>query len=211
MSLNPLTHWRAPAETTVPAEPDENGELPTAAEPEAVEPAEAEEAWATQSTALLSTIAGRYQQLITHTDLAVKLQESTGLFTRTSPNSWMERVLAAAAAMNHEAGRPALTALVVHKTHGTVGEAYNEVLRLTGQGPIEDQVRREKHAAEARMECYRWAEAKMPDDGGHPALSPKFDMIVTRDRKKARAEAVPDVCPTCFMAIPPTGICDSCG
>ncbi|MCY7396566.1 MAG: hypothetical protein LH468_10510 [Nocardioides sp.] len=201
MSLRPLTHWRTTDDT------DETG---VAAEPEAVEPAEAEDAWTAQVAPVLSEVAGRYQQLITHTDLAARLQDATGLFTRTSPNSWMDRVLAAAAALDVTEDRPPLTALVVHKTHGTVGEAYVEVLKLRNQAPIADPIKREKHAAEARMECYRWAEAKMPDDGGHPALSPKFDMIVTRDRKKARAEAMPDVCPNCFMAIPPTGICDSC-
>jgi hypothetical protein len=223
MALNTMTHWRTIDEVEVSATPsdaptsdefDDDGSEPAEVvappEPEAVDPAEAEKAWIDQVHLTLTEVAGSYHKLITHTDLAVALQDATGLRTRTSPNAWMDRVLAAAAALDLAAGRPPLTSLVVHKTQGTVGAHYSEVLRLTGQDPIDDEVRREKHAAAARMDCYRWADAKMPSDGGNPALSPRFDMVVSRERRKAREEAKPDVCPNCFMAIPPTGICDAC-
>ncbi|WP_148615536.1 hypothetical protein [Nocardioides rubriscoriae] len=209
------THWREPA-TNNPADGAVQDDLDTdgeavAAEPEALAPGEAEAIWAAHAPTVLGQVAKTYQALISHTDFAGRLQDETGVRTRSNPQTWLGRVLAISAAADHEAGRPPLTSLVVHRVNGTVGAPYAEVLRVTGQDPIDDEVALERHAAEARMECYRWAEASMPADGGHSALSPRYDMVLSRGRKKARQEAEPDVCPTCFMAIPPTGECDNCG
>ncbi len=203
-------HWREPAPSDLDDQ-DDAVEPATPAEPEALSAAEAEAIWAAHAPQVLAQVAKTYQALISHTDLAARLQAETGVRTRSNPQTWLGRVLAISAAADHEAGRPPLTALVVHRVNGTVGAPYAEVLRLTGQDPIDDEVALERHAAEARMECYRWAEATMPADGGHSALSPRYDMVLSRGRKKARQEAEPDVCPTCFMAIPPTGECDNCG
>ncbi|MDO9456592.1 hypothetical protein [Nocardioides sp.] len=197
-------HWRAPD----PTELDEQGEP---GDPVAVDQAEAEALWAARAPQILTEVASAYQGLITHTDLAARLQADTGVHTRSNPQTWLGRVLAVSSADDVAQGRPPLTSLVVHRVNGTVGAPYDEVLRVTGQDPIEDEVERERHAAEARMECYRWANATLPADGGHSALSPRYDMVLTRGRRKARQEAEPDVCPTCFMAIPPTGVCDNCG
>ena len=209
-------HWRAPdpeaqghddQTASDPMDPD----AAVAAAPIAVDAAEAEAAWAARAPEVLAEVAKSYQGLITHTELANRLQADTGVHTRSNPQTWLGRVLAVAAADDVAHNRPPLTALVVHRVNGTVGAPYAEVLRLTGQEPIEDEVARERHAAEARMECYRWAGAPLPADGGHSALSPRYDMVLTRGRRKARQEAEADVCPTCFMAIPPTGVCDNCG
>lgn len=179
--------------------------------PETVAQDDAETAMAEAAHPVLTAVAGSYHGLITHTELALRLKSITGLNTKSNPNLWMSRVLAKAAALDLEAGRPPLTALVVDKTDGTVGAPYVELLELRGSKPIADELTREKHAAAARMDCYRWAGASMPAGGGNPGLSPRYDMVVTRDRRKARQEAEPTVCPTCFMAIPPTGVCDNCG
>lgn len=208
-------HWREPADDDLAVGSTDDAGEPTepteAAGPIAVDAAEAEAAWAARAPEVLAEVAKGYQALITHTDLAARLQADTGIRTRSNPQTWLGRVLAVAAADDVAQGRPPLTSLVVHRTNGTVGEPYNEVLRVTGQQPIDDEVARERHAAEARMECYRWAGANLPADGGNSALSPRYDMVLSRGRKKARQEAEPDVCPTCFMAIPPTGVCDNCG
>jgi hypothetical protein len=139
------------------------------------------------------------------------VQKASGIYTSTNAHYWIGRVLNQVAAVNAVKGEPALTSLVVHRVQGTVGDDYDEVLRLAGEPAISDPNEREKHAAAARMECYRWAGAKMPEDGGNAALSPKLAQRITRERKRAREEAPPTVCPTCFMAIPPTGVCDNCG
>ncbi len=195
MTVGRTTYWRADDE--VDAEP--------------VVPGEAEDAWAEEARQILVGVASTYHRLIDHTDLASAVQDASGIHTSANPHYWLGRVLNQVAALNAIKGEPALTSLVVHRVQGTVGDDYDEVLRLAGESPITDSVEREKHAAAARMDCYRWAGATMPAGGGHPALSPKLEQRITRERKRAREEAVPTVCPTCFMAIPPTGVCDNCG
>jgi hypothetical protein len=68
------------------------------------------------------------------------------------------------------------------------------------------------HAADERLACYRFHDAvRLPEDGGTAALTPRLASSRARARKVAR-EAVPvNTCPTCFMAIPATGVCDNCG
>jgi hypothetical protein len=110
------------------------------------------------------------------------------------------------AALCERSGEPPLTSLVV-------------------ADPRRDGI----EAARLRLECYRWA-GSAPDDGGLPApLAP------TRAPRAARPSRVPGaprtqrgerpptakprvaasdrpvaVCPTCFMALPATGRCDTC-
>jgi hypothetical protein len=195
MTVGRMSYWR-----TVDGEVD----------PEPVAPGEAEDAWAEEARQILAGVAGTYHRLIDHTDLAAGVQQASGIHTSGNAHYWIGRVLRQVAAVNALKGEPALTALVVHRTQGTVGDGYDEVLRLAGDDPITDPTERERHAAAARMECYRWAGATMPADGGNPELSPRLAQRITRERKRAREEASPSVCPTCFMAVPPTGICDNC-
>ncbi|WP_296605493.1 hypothetical protein [Nocardioides sp.] len=195
MTVERTTHWR----------PTDSEEAP-----DPVPPGEAEDAWAVAAREILTVAAGTYHALIDRTDLATQVQELSGIRSSKSPHYWLSRVLAQVASINALEGEPPLTALVVHRQTGAVGDDYDEVLRLSGAEPITDEVAREKHAAEARMECYRWAGAAMPASGGHAALSPRLDQRIVRERKRARESATPTVCPTCFMTIPPTGVCDNC-
>jgi hypothetical protein len=172
---------------------------------------EATDAWAEEARRILTAVAGTYHRLIDRTDLAAEVQEASGVRTTKNSQYWLSQVLARVAAVNVDRHEPPLAALVVHRPTGAVGESYDEVLRLAGLPLIDDETTREKHAAAARMECYRWAGATMPADGGHPALAPRLEQRIVRDRRRARAEAPPNVCPSCFMAVPATGICDSCG
>jgi hypothetical protein len=196
MTVERTTYWRTAAGDGV--------------DPEPVLPGEAEDAWAEEARQILTDVAGTYHRLIDRTDLAAEVQEASGVRTSKNPHYWLSRVLAQVAAVNAIKDEPALTALVVHRLNGTVGDDYDEVLRLAGVPAITDPNAREKHAAAARMECYRWAGATMPADGGHPALSPRLDQRIVRERKRAREDAVPTVCPSCFMALPATGVCDNC-
>jgi hypothetical protein len=196
MTVGRITYWR----TT-------DGEV----DPEPVAQGEAEDAWAEEARQILAGVAGIYHQLIDHTDLAAGVQQGTGIQASGNAHYWIGRVLGQVAAVNALKGEPPLTSLVVHRIHGTVGDDYDEVLRLAGVPAIADPVEREKHAAAARMECYRWGGATMPADGGHPALSPRLDQRITRERKRAREDAAPTVCSACFMAVPATGVCDNCG
>lgn len=173
---------------------------------------EAEAVWTPAAREILTRVAGTYQGLIQYNELAAEVQETTGVHTRKQVRSWIGPVLARVAALNEASDEPPLASLVVNKSDGTVGPAYDEVLRVTGADGIADPVLREKHAAEARLECYRWAGATLPDDGGKAALSPRYEQIQARLRKERRAAELdaPSICPTCNMSIPPTGLCDNC-
>ena len=210
-----LTYWRttdtaAEAPTGAPA--DEEGAVLTEA-PEIVDVTreEAEDAWTPEAHRILTRVAGTYQGLIEYAELAAEVQESSGIHTRRQVRSWLGPVLERVARLNHDNGEPPLTSLVVQKTDGTVGVGYDEAMRLTDGADFADPLAREKHAAKARLACYEWADAKMPADGGRPALSPRFDQLHARLRKERRAAEQPTICPTCYMAIPPTGVCDNCG
>jgi hypothetical protein len=192
-------------------EPDVEGDEEEAAEPRDLTLEEAEEAWAPVAHRILVQVAGEYHGLIQYAELAEQVQEESGIRTRRQVRGWIGPVLAKVAVRNHERDEPPLTALVVHKADGTVGPGYDEVLRLAGDDPIEDPVAREKHAAAARLQCYQWAGADLPEGGGRAALSPRYEMTQARLRKERRAAETPAVCPTCYMEIPPTGVCDNCG
>ena len=210
-----LTYWRttdtaAEAPTGAPA--DEEGAVLTEA-PEIVDVTreEAEDAWTPEAHRILTRVAGTYQGLIEYAELAAEVQESSGIHTRRQVRSWLGPVLEQVARLNHKNDEPPLTSLVVQKTDGTVGVGYDEAMRLVDGDDFADPLAREKHAAKSRMACYEWADAKMPADGGRPALSPRFDQLHARLRKERRAAEQPTICPTCYMAIPPTGVCDNCG
>lgn len=212
MTVGRMTYWRTTDdEAVVDGDIDGVVDGDIDGQPQPISSGEAEDAWAEHARHILAEVAGTYHRLIDHTDLAVGVQEASGIHTSTNAHYWIGRVLNQVAAVNAVKGEPALTSLVVHRVQGTVGDDYDEVLRLAGVPAITDPTEREKHAAAARMDCYRWAGATMPAGGGNPALSPKLAQRITRERKRAREEAPPTVCPTCFMAVPPTGVCDNCG
>jgi hypothetical protein len=80
---------------------------------------------------------------------------------------------------------------------------------VEGRPPVEDDLEREYHAASARLDCYRWFGASLPLGGGLPALAPRLQAAVAR--RRPRSTAAPPTCPQCFIQLPATGVCDSCG
>lgn len=172
---------------------------------------EAEAAWTPAAHSILKGVAGTYLGLIQHAELADLVQKESGVHTRRQVRTWIGPVLERVARHNHDHDEPPLTSLVVHKVDGTVGSGYDVVLSLGGHDPIEDPLAREKHAAESRLACYQWAGADLPAGGGRATLAPRFEQLQARQRKEARAAETRPVCATCFMEIPPTGVCDNCG
>jgi hypothetical protein len=207
-----LTYWRTTDTAAEETSGPESGDVITEApETEDLTREQAEEAWVPEAHRILTRVAGTYQGLIEYAELAAEIQESSGIHTRRQVRSWVGPVLEQVARLNHENGEPPLTSLVVQKGDGTVGVGYDEAMRLTDGPDFADPLAREKHAAKARLDCYQWADAKVPADGGRPALSPRFEQIHARLRKERRAAEQPTICPNCYMAIPPTGVCDNCG
>jgi hypothetical protein len=192
------------------------------------------EAWALAAREILTETAHTYHRTISDTDLAEAVQVRTGI--RTSQRNWLGTVLLPVVHLCHREGEPPLTSLVVQSRDGMVGDGYDEVLRVDEQRPITDPAKREHHAAVARLECYRWA-GSAPADGGEPLLpaptvaarrastrSSATRATATRatatgtttkqpatTRRVAKSDRPTAVCPTCFLALPATGICDDCG
>jgi len=117
--------------------------------------AEAVEIWATEAYPLLVGVAGTHEAIITYQELAEKIQEGTEIRTRIILPSWIGAVLKKVAYETHHRGDPQLTALVVRADNRKVGKGYEKVLEVTGEPPVGNDQDRERHAARARLECYR--------------------------------------------------------
>jgi hypothetical protein len=172
--------------------------------------AEAWDIWSTHAYEVLTEVAGRYHAVITYRDLGRQLQEASGVRTSALLHNWIGSVLGKVVHEAHRRGDPPLTTLVVHADDGMVGVGYREVLELAGEPPIEDERERERHAAAARLTCYRRFGADLPDGGGVPALAPRYEAALARQRSRMEPPPRPS-CPNCYLQLPATGVCDSCG
>ncbi|MER6300389.1 hypothetical protein ABT247_12555 [Kitasatospora sp. NPDC001539] len=183
--------------------------------------------WTRAAYPALVEVARRYHAVITYAELAEVLQRVSGVRTSVNQRHWINKVLALVVREAHRRGDPPLTALVVNAADGMVGAGYQDVLAVAGEPAIVDEADRELHAAAARLACYRHFGADLPADGGIPALVPRA-ATTTAARKgaavlkgaaagrgaasvSAAAARLPVVCPRCFLELPATRVCDSCG
>jgi len=166
--------------------------------------------WVLAAHDILTDVAGTYQAVIRHAELAEQVQERSSIRTSQDQRNWIGGVLGPVVHLCHRSGEPPLTALVVRKHDGQVGEGYDEVLSVAGLRHLTDPVAREKHAAQSRLECYRWA-GSAPVDGGEAVLAVAATRAkVVRERRPAKVDVPVLTCPRCFMALPSTGVCDTC-
>lgn len=143
---------------------------------------EAREAWSSEAYLILVGVAQTYHAVITYKELAEEIQSRTGIRTKTLLHNWIGPILGRVVREAHRRGDPPLTALVVHTDDGKVGSGYKEVLAVAGETPVDDELEREHHAADARLACYRHFGATMPPGGG--AYRPQTS---SRGRASARA------------------------
>jgi len=145
--------------------------------------------------------------VVTHKELAAWVQEDSGVHTARRTHYWMDDLLAAVARDSSAREEPLLSALAVNR-EGSVGTAYAAVvLELTGV-TVDDA---DEHAARERLALHRHFEASdLPADGGTAALTPQLAATRARLRKAAVAARPVLTCPTCHMALLPTGRCDTC-
>ncbi len=160
--------------------------------------------WTREARAVLVDTARRYHAYVTYGELAEAVQARTGIRTRSQMRNWIGWVLGRVADDCERRNEPPLSALCVRQDE-TVGEGYAYVVEIQGK-PIPDDL--DQHAAEARLECYRFFGADLPPDGGRAALTPK--VAAARHRAKGRHSESVDVCPHCHTALPKSGICDYC-
>ncbi|KAA1419183.1 hypothetical protein F0U44_12080 [Nocardioides humilatus] len=167
------------------------------------------EVWAEAAYKILGGVAGNYHAVVEYSQLGDEIQALSGVTTTRPVRSWIGSTLELVADRCVTEGIPPLTALVVRKDTGMVGETYDVVLTAIGADLIPDVMQREKHAAQSRLQCYQWANAEgLPPDGGRAALAPRLAASTARHAKLNPAPA--KVCPKCNMALLPTGVCDSC-
>jgi hypothetical protein len=168
---------------------------------------EAVAAWATAGRPVLEQVARTFGAYRTYQQLADDVQTTSGITTGVPFRHWIGQVLfAIASEQRSRPGEPFLTALVVH-ADGTIGDGYATPL-LQRDGFVPDDL--EMQAAEERLRCYRYFGAELPPDGGRPTLT--REVAARRSTSGRRRQQQPRaVCPTCFVQLPLTGVCDSCG
>ena len=149
-----------------------------------------------------------YNALIEYGELAEAVQAESGIRTKMLVHYWIGDVLGRVSRECHRRGEPLLSSLCVHKD-GTVGDGYATMLRATNRGETPPDL--DMHAAHERLECYRYFGATLPDGGGVPTLTPKVAAKRSRATRRRVDETPRPVCPTCHLALPATGQCDTCG
>lgn len=170
--------------------------------------------WTPAALDVLRETASRYGAVITVSDLADEVVRRTGIESPTSRRTWLGDLMEIVALAADRAGDPPLTSLAVQRD-GTVGEAYGRVV-LAITGDVVKDV--EQRAAEDRLLCYRALAADLPSDGGtarparvRRAASSSASGSTPAATRTRKPEPRPDkICPTCFTALPATGICDQC-
>jgi hypothetical protein len=168
---------------------------------------EARAAWVTAARPILIETARSYRSVVTHKELAEGVQERSGIHTEQRVHYWIDDVLATVGRDNSARDEPLLPALCVNR-EGSVGASYAAlVLELTGEAPADP----DDHAAKQRLDCHRFFEAPdLPEGGGSSALVPQLANARARIRKAAVAARPVKTCPTCYMELLPTGVCDTC-
>lgn len=176
---------------------------------ESLTPEQAYDIWASYGYDILVGVARSYHAIIEYGALAEEAQIASGVYTSVPFRHWIGKVLYRLVERCHGDGLPPLTALVVHSTDGKVGDGYRAVLEVAGEPPVEDELEQEYHAAAARLDCYRHFGAVLPQGGGVPALAPRLHDAI--ERRQRRTVVPSPTCPNCFVQLPATRICDSCG
>jgi hypothetical protein len=174
---------------------------------EAVTTEAARAAWTIAARETLEGVAGTYNATITYSQLAKEVQQLTDVVTTQLMRYWIGDVLGRVADECVEVGDPIVTAVCV-KASGVVGEGYGAAVeRATGASPADLQM----HAAEERLRCYRHFGAELPPDGGRPTLTAQEKGRRERSLFSSGPPVRRAVCPTCFIQLPMTGVCDDCG
>ena len=178
-------------------------------------------AWSAAARETLVECARRYRATITPKALALEVQRRSGIRTRQLFHHWLGELLGWVALDCARREEPLLVSLCVDDA-GRVGDGYAvTVLAAYGERPENPNA----HAAREQLECYRFFDALgLPADGGSvappkPAAAPRAATTRRTSTPKAPAARKPtkpqdipqEICPTCFMALPRSGVCDNCG
>jgi hypothetical protein len=134
----------------------------------AVEFSAAIDAWTAAAIPVLEQVARSYHATISYKDLGEQVQGTAGIRTRVLLMNWIGQVLGGVARHSHQRGTPLLSCLCVH-ADGTVGEGYGQAILDNFGDPLPGDL--DMHAAVERLRCYQHFGARLPVDGGQPALT----------------------------------------
>lgn len=126
--------------------------------------------WADAAYEKLKDVAGHYNDVIAYKELALHVQEATGVSTTQLIMNWIGPVLEIVAHRAADAEEPPLTALCVH-ADGTIGVGYVRAPKFAPSDSSGGDV--ELLAAEHRLLCYRRYATDVPVDGGLATLTPQ--------------------------------------
>lgn len=182
---------------------------------------EARATWALAARMRLEEVAREYHAVISTSELGTWVQERSRVRTGQAARHWMPDVLYRTMQDNAERAEPFLASLVI-EAQGHIGANYAglvEHLRgITVTNP-------DAHAAQERLDCYRHFGADLPAGGGEPGPLPTAapqprrtpsasgstrPRAVREPAAPKKVEKVAAICPTCFMALPASGVCDTC-
>jgi hypothetical protein len=177
------------------------------------------EAWTAAARETLLETARRYRATVTAKELAIEAQRRSGIRTKQQMHYWLGEVLGRVAIDSARREEPLLVSLCVDDD-GRVGEGYRVAVRAAHGDPPDDP---DRHAAHERLECYRFFDAVgLPADGG--TVAPPKPVVVRAATKRTATVKAPavrkptkpadipqDICPTCYMTLPRSGVCDNCG
>lgn len=189
----------------------------------------ARETYALAARHVLADVAGDYHATITVAELAAAVQERTRIRNRQAPGLWIGDICYRVAVDCHRRGEPLLGSLCVGPD-GQMNDWYADTVLTVRGDHVTDA---EQHAAQERLDCYRVHGADLPEGGGVPGFpapparatrpqranstrttSRSTGAVRTR-KSPAPAPAKPaapvaKTCPSCFMQLPSTGLCDNC-
>lgn len=179
-----------------------------------VKSTEGSAAWAAAAREILIDVASRHLGVITYADLAEQVQSRTGLRNRSPYRSWIGGVLAIVVAGCRADGLPPLTSLVSHRPDGGTGLDESTTLarfacyrRFAVDIPAE-AIAEADAAARARAATTEEAQKEQRVRRSAPRSSARD--ATPRPRRQAIAEEAPKICPTCFMQLPASGVCENC-
>lgn len=170
--------------------------------------------WTLAAVDILTEVAGHYGQTITYADLAARIQDRSGVLSRSLTRSWVGGVLGQVVNQCQASGLPPLTSLVAHRADGgtdidesTIAARLACYRRFADDVPaqvIAAALAQEAAAQQAHLEAQREATAAAQRRLARQSRSR------STTRTPPRTEKPPALCPTCFMQLPLSGRCDNC-
>lgn len=165
------------------------------------------DAWSPPAIVLLQERARTYNAFVTYKELADFVKTQSGIRHDGLLTNWIGSLLARVISHCSSSHTPQLSSLCVRED-GSVGEGYRHAAAALGYEATVDEL--DDHAARTRLDCYRHFGADLPPGGGVPTLTPRAQAARDWKRSQFKLSAPPNICPTCYVELPTTGICDDC-